>query len=340
MASIDLLGYQTLIDVMNDYSSMDAEGKYLVAAKVLHRRCPIVRMLPMERSNQIMSHIGTRESSLPTVGTRRFNEGITPTAGHSAPYSEQIALFEDYSEVDKSLWDIQNESERWRSGKDELKLEAMKQGVENAIIYGSQATNPGQFDGLATRFASSTNSPNGDSTWDYNVVLEGGSGSDTTSIWLVEFGVGKVMATYPKNLPGGLVINDLGETTKEEWDSTDSVMKLRQVLRTHFQWYFGLVIEDERCVQRIANVESTGSSNIFDADNLITMKNRLPGMGESPGTAIFCNRTTKTQMDIAAKDKSNGFYTSEDIFGMPVTKFQNVPIYVCEKIVDTETAIS
>jgi hypothetical protein len=326
------------MDVVNEYTSLDANGVYLKAAEVLNRKCPLLALLPLVASNQIMSNIGSRDSYLPSPGVRRFNEPISPTASHSTPFSETIAMFEDYSEVDEALYKIQNSPDQWRFNQDRRKIEGLTQKLEYELFYGNLGDNPGSINGLATRFAVSTHRPNDDSSWPYNVKLAGGSGSDTTSIWIVEFGPEKVFGIFPKNLPAGLQIENLGKSTKE------STSGLFEVLRTHLTWFIGIEIDDERCVQRIANVESAGSSNIFDEEDLIAVKNQLPSMGEAPGTAILVDRTIKTQMDKrAVSQRMNTYFTQDaagDVWGRPVTRFQGIPVLVAEKILDTETAIS
>src|SRR5512139_383532 len=339
MASTTQLGYHTLVDVVNEYTSLDAQGQYLWPAQVLNRKCPLVKVLPMVASNQIMSNIGSRDSYLVTPGTRRFNEGIVPTATKSQPFSEAIAMFEDYSEVDYALWQIQNNPNAWRQSQDRRKVEGLTQGLENMFWYGSVASDSGAFNGLLTRFNSLTTYPNGDSSWYYNVLSNlGGTSANTTSIWIIEFGEKKVFGLYPKNLPGGLQIEDLGKHTKE-WGSG----KLSEVLRTHFTWFAGLEIDDERCVQRISSIGTTvGGVANFDEELLIQAKNQLPGSGEDPGTVIFCNRIVKTQMDIrAVSQKGNTYFTQDnasgDVWGRPVTRFQGIPVMTAEKILNTET---
>lgn len=337
MASTAVLGYNTIMDVINEYTSLDARAQYIYAAKVLNRKCPLTERLPMVASNQIMSNIGTRESYLPTPGTRRFNEYISPTASHVTPFTDPIAMVEDYSKVDFNLWKIQNDPNTWRMQKDSRKIEAMTQKMESLILYGSLGTDPGAFNGLATRFNSLTYSPNSDSNWPYNVIDGGGSGGDTTSIFVLQLGPGMVYGIYPKNLPGGLNIQDKGQVTDMK---TDTTVKYMEVLMTHFQWFMGLVVEDERCVQRIANLEVSGSSNIFDDDDLITAINNLPDRGNSPGTVILAGRKTCTQMDIRAKDKNNVEYSFDEAFGRNVTKFRGIPVLLAEKLLETETAVS
>ncbi len=344
MATTAVLGYKTLMDVVNQYTSLDAGGKYIEIAEVLNRACPLLTVLPMVPSNQIMSHIGSRRSYLVTPGTRRFNEVIAPTASHTVPLTEGIAMYEDYSEVDAKLCRIQNEPARWRMDEVKTKIEALTQKLEYGLFYGSVASDATTINGLATRFASLTASyPNGDTTWHVNCWDGGtavGAGAVTTSIWLVEFGINKVYAIYPKNLPAGIQHTDLGEITKQ---TSSGYM---QILMDHFSWDIGLFISDERCVQRYANITSAYSSATytFDEEILIAMKNQLPSKGEAPGTVILCNRDVKTQMDIrAVTRKMNTYFTQSeggDVWGRPVTRFQGIPVLVAEKILSTETAFT
>lgn len=341
MASTALVGAYTIMDIVNAYTSQDGKGQLLYVANVLAKKCPFLMDMPLKASNQIMSNIGARVSYIPTPGTRRFNEGVSPSAAHSTPFSEPICMVEDYSDVDKALWAIQNDPNAWRQGQDRLKIEGMSQKMEDLLIYGSLATDPGGINGLATRFALSTRTVNNDSGTVTNVQLGGGSGSDTSSIWVIEWDPDLCYGIYPKNLPAGIQVRDLGEVTVVT--NTLAAPKYYQGLRTHFSWYLGLTIVDERCVQRIANVETSGSSNIFDDEEVVTAINRLPSGGDAGKTAIYCSRSIKTQMDIAAMDKSNGYYTQDasgDIWGRRVTRFQGVPVRMAEMIDDTETAIS
>jgi hypothetical protein len=338
MASTDLGGVFTIMDVVNEYSSMDGAAQYIWAAKVLARKCPMVRDMHMVASNQIMSNIGARESYLPTPGTRRFNEGIAPSAVHSTPFTDPIAMVEDYSQVDKALWAIQNNPVAWRQDKDARKVEALTQAMEDLIIYGSLATDPGAFNGLCTRFNSSTTYPNNDSTWPYNVVLGGGSGGDTTSILVVQWGPGKVSTIFPKNLPAGLQIEDRGQQTVNT--NTAAAPNYMEALITHFAWYLGLTVEDERCVQRYANIEVSGASNTFNEDTLIDCINRLPDGGESPGTVIYVSRSVKTALDIRAKDKQNVYYMPDNVWGGNITMFRGIPVRMAHKLSEAETAVT
>lgn len=349
MADISQLGYSTFPDIVANYSSLDAKAQFIIPARILDRMTPFIKMLPMIPSNNILSNIAVRTDSLPVASTRRWNEGIKATAAKNVPLSDPIALFEDYSEVDKDLWEIQNQPNAWRSDQDMNHIEGLFQLIESTVLYGNLAVSPGAFNGIATRFNNLTSVPNGDSTWKPNVWNGGASSGNVTSAWMIEFSPESLYGIYPPNSPAGLSIRDLGEFTKELAAGTGSVGSnyLYQVLRTMLRWYLGIQIADERCVQRIANINPTIlSSNNFDENIFIAAKNQLPRFGEAPGTAIFVNRDLKTQIDIrAVTQKINTYFTppadgSMDVFGKSVTKFQNIPIYTAEKILSTETVVS
>jgi hypothetical protein len=119
-----------------------------------------------------------------------------------------------------------------------------------------------------------------------------------------------------------------------------------QVLRTHLTWRMGIQISDERCAQRIANINPVAlSANNFDESIFIEAKNQLPGGGEAPGTILLMNRQMKTQVDIRSTiQKLNAitnFSANEtDVFGRKVTMFQGVPILMAEKLLNTETVVT
>lgn len=347
MGDVPQLGYSTLTDIVANYSSTDAGARFVMPKRVLDRMTPLVKMLPMVASNNILSNIATRTDSLPVASTRRFNEGVKATTSNNAPINDPIAMFEDYSEVDKAQWKIQNDPNAWRADQDANHIEGLFQTMESMLFYGSLAQNPGGFNGLATRFNNLESYPNGDTSWMPNVWDGKATTGNVTSAWMIQFSEDSVYGIYPPNTPAGLSAENLGEVTKELSSGTGAVGAnyLYQVLRTHLLWYMGLQIADERCVQRIANINpiALGTGN-FDENIFIQAKNQLPRSGEVAGTVILVNRALKTQIDIRAVSQKINAYTmfkpGMDVFGSAVTEFQGIPIYVAEKILNTETVLT
>lgn len=326
----------TLVDLVKMLNPQD--GRMLFVAQTLARKNPIVKEVPIIEANQALTHIGSRQKALPTVGKRAINDGVATATHKEEAITAPMSLFETFSKVDEELLRLAGaNAAQFRQRKDAAFIEAMTQALAAEIFYGSLADDPLGFDGFMTMFDSSAKYPNNDTSWYKNVQLAGGSGADTTSILVVEWGEDKAHLIYPKNTQAGIEINDLGK----QWvDGATAGTKFVAYV-TQFKWRCGLFVADERCVQRIANIETTGETSIFSDDQLITALNRLPGMGEDPMTRIYCNRTVRTQMDIRVKDKENMHYREvTDAFGKPVLYFRGVPVQVCDGILDTETAIS
>ncbi len=335
---VNIGSYYTLVDLMK--TNYADNGRAIFVAETLARKNPIVKDVPIIEANQALTHVGGRQLALPTVGKRALNNGVTIQAHKEVPITAPMSLFETASQIDTEILRMaggEKEQNALRQRKDKAFIEAMTQAVADEIINGSIGDDALGFNGLATMFKSSTTYPNDDSTWFYNVQLAGGSTAYLASIYVCEWGEDKMHLIYPKNTMGGLEINDKGE----QWVYTESVTKKFFAKVTQFVWRCGLFVADERCCQRIANIEKSGTSYIFDENMLITAINRLPDAGENPATRIYVNRTIKTQMEIRVKDKNNMFVTNfADAFGVPVLRFRGIPVQVLDTLNTDETAIS
>jgi hypothetical protein len=327
-------GFYTLLDLLR---VMDpGNGQLLLVAETLARRNPIVREAPIFEANQALTHIGSRQSSLPTVQKRALNDGVPKSAHKEIPVTAPMSLFETMSQVDEEILRLAGgNASGIRQRKDMAFVEAMAQSVADEIFFGSVADDVLGFNGLTTMFNSTTVYPNGDDSWFYNVLSAGGAGS-CTSVWIAEWGPEKAHLIYPKNTQGGIEITDLG---KQLVDGTTTGEFVAYV--TQFKWRTGLYVQDERCVQRLANIERTGAANLWNDDDMIDLLNRLPEMGENPNTRIYCNRAIRTQMDIRLKDKNNVNYTATaDPFGIPVMRFRGVPVQVCDALNSAESDVA
>jgi len=315
----------TLLDLARQMHN----GQFLPVAEVLAQENPILQDAPWTEANDIHGHKISRRTSLPSGTWRKINEGIGKTKTNAKPLMEAIGNLEALSDVDADLIDINPNPVLFRSQQDIGFLEGLSQQIATATIYSDTTTAPEQFDGFASRVTalSQTNAKG-----EVICLGGGGTGNDTTSIWLASWGLGKMYMTYPRGSSIGIQRKDEGILWVKDSGGTNEF----RAYRTHWKWMGGLVVENDRCLIRYANIETAGSSNTFNDDTLLTLLNRL-----APGNqVIYCNKTIKTQMDILAKDKSNVSYTSGEVFGQPVTMFRGVPVKAIDAIVNTETAIS
>jgi len=293
----------------------DPDGSAAKIAEVLAQSNPILRDAPWTEANDTFSHRITRRLTLPTGTWRRINQGVSNESSQTIPVVETIGMLESYSEVDKTLVDASPNPKQFRMQEASAFLEGMSQTLASAVVYGNAATDPEKITGLAPRMP--------DLDADGNVIGASGTGSDLTSIYVVQWGLDKVHFVYPKGHANfGINHQDLGEVTLQDTNG-----KNFQGYRDHFESHVGLVVRDSRSIARVANIEFTGGSNEFDEDDLIDILAFMPN--EGMGASIYCNKYIWSQMWKLAKDKTNINYTLDSgngLSGGPVTMFAGHPV--------------
>lgn len=324
MAEISMLSQYTLLEL----AKRTNQGNLITIAEVLNEMNDILQDAVWIEANQLLGHVGTQRTSLPTGTHRMANAGVAPSASSTKQISEPIARLEALSDIDEAIIDIAPNAAEARAQEDRAFIEGLGQTMVDTILYGDITSDTNAFNGLASRYNLTSMA---------NVLGGSGTGDDTTSLWVIEWGPTKCHLIYPKGSKAGLEHNDKG---KQRVMSDETTAKPFYAYESQFVAWYGLFIKDDRCVQRIANIETSGSDNLLNDDQVIQAINLLPTMGGSGTARIYVNRTLRTQFDIMAKDKANVNYTSDTAFGAPVTKFRGIPVRLCEAILNTETAIS
>jgi len=322
MATLNTYSQLTLLELAN---RMDPKGNMAIIAEVLSRDNEILQDAPWLEANDTFAHRIVQRLSLPSGSWRKLNSGVAAEASQTKPVTETIGMLETYSEADKDLVLAAPDPRVFRNSEAVAFLEGLSQTLASTVIYGNAMVDPEKFTGLAPRL---------DALSQTNVYGAGGTGSDLTSLYGVQWGENRVFMVYPKgSKSGGITHTDLGEVTK-----VDSSGYMWQVYRDHFQVKCGLVVKDERCIFRIANCETSGTTNIIDVDLIIEALNRMPMSGK--GCILYANATMKSYLDKLANDKSNVIYPVKDAFGVPVTSVRGCPVRKVDAILDTESQVS
>ncbi len=308
---------------------IDPSGNQAQIAEVLNRKMGmILTEAPWLPSNDVWTNKTTRRASLPTGTRRRLNQRIPASVSRTTEIMDVIENIEDWCEVDALLVDSMPSPALFRSGEVDAFLEGLGQTLAGDILYGNGGADPDSMTGLAPRL---------NTLDDRFVIGAGGSGGDTTSVYVVTWGQATAYLIYPKNMAAtlGVLHEDEGRVTSE---TTDGKMI---VYRDHFAVRCGLVVRNPRAIGRVANIEVSGADNIFDEDDLITVLNN---METGPGTRIYCNEVILTQMQIKTKDKNNVYYTpgGSALSGEPPLYFNGIPIrpFSREILLNTETVVA
>lgn len=335
MATYDINAQLTLLEKAR---RTDPKGDSAAIAEILDQTNELWQDIPWVEANGATYHRITRRTSLPSGDFRDYNEGVTTGATTTETIDEGLAMLEKYAENDKALIDLFPDASAARMQESAGIIEGMGQTFMKTMFnrtttvnYGDTAVNRKRINGFPQRL---------DTLQSAGLVIDaGGSGADTTSMYIVQWAPGKVYMAYPKGSPMmGVEHRDMGEVTVSRATTASPETAQFQAYRDWFKIHFGLVVHDNRCIARIANIESSGSSNIFDEDLLIDAIYRMPNDGA--GGIIYCNNTIKAQMHKRVKDKANVNLSMETAFGQKVLSFQGMPIRRIDQIGNTETAIS
>jgi len=312
----------TLVEVAK---RLAPDGTQARIAEVLAEKNDILNDIPFRPANDTFVNKTVRRSKEPAGAWRKLNEGISPGMAKTTVKWDVIGLLESYGLHDVEIIDNMPDPKQARNDENVAHIAGMGKTMATALMYGSTTATPEKFNGLAPRLDDISASP--------TVISQGGSGGDTTSIFVVDWGPDTVHGIYPKNSVAGLDHQNMGIQLVDDPDS----LKYRAYV-DWFTWRMGLAVKNPKSIGRYCNIEASGSSNIFDEDNLIKV---IIQMTQGPGMRIYVNKTIMAQMWIRLKDKTNVHFTridGLDAGGAPMA-FNGIPIRQVDKILDTEVVV-
>lgn len=321
----------TMLSLLELAKRKDPNGDLATIAEVLTEENACLVDAPWMEANGEFSHKIVRRLSQPGGAWRQLNAGVATVTTKTKEVMEQLGMLEAYSEVDLDLAKASGNVKKFRNDEAIGIVEGMAQNLADTIMYGNAGTDPEQFTGLAPRL---------NSTSQTNVVSAGGSGGDTTSFFIVQWGERQVHLLYPKDNPNmGVKRTDMGERTQSSATTGAANTAQFQIYREHFQVKCGLAVHDERCIARYCNVEvSTPTTNSFAPAALIGLLGKMKNRGK--GAFIYANDDGITLLEKYAVSADNVWYRPAEFGGMDVGSFRGRPVRLVDAILSTETAVS
>jgi len=328
------LGFDTRYHLIQ-LAKLNSKAPLSKFAKVLTESNPISKDMPIYPSNEILGDTGIRETSLPTPQIIKVGDGWDASKAEWDSFTEKISMFKDRIDIPNDVIRIQkNKAQKVELIKNRHQ-EGFGQGVANHIIYGASTADPEKFDGLGVRYYTpDASDPLNPTNGDYGVYDGGGTGSDTTSIFLIQWAEDKICGLSPMNDPSmGIRIDDMGLQYVTAENSKD-----RPVLRWELYWDLGLRVYDYRACARIRNCESAiASMSTTLWKKVIEARNNFRG---NEPVWMYVSRNMLTQLDIMETQKTNVFYDKNNPWGELRLRFRDMPIGKCDCISDSETAVA
>lgn len=313
-----------------------ADGATLNMGEGLFEKNEVLQDMDIMPANAEMHHEDLRATSIPTPQIVKIGDGWDASVVQWDKYSDDLSIFRDRATFPEDMLRLGGDMAGKRMQVEKQHVEGFSQGVVNHLFHGTSAADPEKFDGLDVRYKT----PDANDPWapssagDYGVVDAGGTGSDTTSIWLIQWGAEKCSLRTPKNDPhGGLRREDMGRHQVTAENS-----KLRWDYITEFEWTLGLSIKDVRSVVRIRNIESAISAvdtsivhKIIEASEYF--------WGNEP-VFMYMNRSMRAKFRILIEQKMNVMFSSDNPYNIKFLMFDDMIIRRCDSILNTETAVA
>ena len=314
-------------------SRMDPQGNVSPIVEALSKNNVVLQDAVFKEGNLPTGHLITSRTALPSVGWRRFNEGVPTSKSRTGQVQETAGILEGASQVDKDLAKLNGNEAAFRMSEDMAFIEALNIEAETSFFYHSTKTDPEKVMGMAPRL-DSLSGPYANQIITPPYTLAGG---DASSIWLVGWGDRTVYGFTPKGMPGGLERTDLGLQWVTDSGGTNKYM----AYVTNWSWKFGWAVEDARYLVRCQvdySAMSATDGAIITA--MIKMVNQLYNFNCRP--VFYCGRAVNTYLDLQARAdvKGGGGLTWESVGGRPVMMFRGIPVRRSDSLHIAESAIT
>ena len=322
--------------------SVDPDGKIAKTIEILAQDNEVQDDMLFKEVNLPTGEQTSIRNGLTTVYYRLINQGTPNSKSTKVQVTENAAILNARSAVDVDEADLQNNKSAYLADEGMAFLEAMSQQMATTLFYGS-AANPEQFVGFSPRYndLSAANAQ--------NILDAGGTGSDNTSIWLIDWGPRSIFGVFPKGSKAGITQQDLGEI-----DEDDASGDPYRAYVSLWKWKNGLVVKNWKHGVRIANVDisdlvaKTGTQAITAAtaiDKLMARSiDRIP-KGSQGNKSFYVNRTVASHLRIMAMDRSTGAVTIEPAinqFGKTIHQlmFLGVPVRIVDVLTEAEAQVT
>ena len=332
----------TVLTMLDWAKSIDPDGKVAKTVELLSQSNRILDDMLFKEGNLPTGEQTSIRTGLPTAYYRLINAGTPSSKSTKAQVTENAAILTARSEVDQDEAELNGNVAQYRMDEAASFVEAMSQTQAETLIYGS-AANPEEYVGFANRY-NDLSAANAD-----NIIVGGGSGSDNTSIWLVNWGENKVFGVFPKGSSAGLSHEDLGLD-----DATDGSGNKFRAYMDIWKWKNGLVVKDWREVVRIPNIDVSDlvgkvttqaitASTAIDKLMALAIDHLPNGPGEK--AAFYVNRTVASHLRIMAMDRSTGAVTIEPAINqwgntIQELRFLGIPVRLVDRITNAESVVS
>jgi hypothetical protein len=323
----------TLLDIARQ---TDPDGSIAQIVEVLDQYNPILQDAPAMPGNAPMGNRVTRRSSLPSVAWGKINEGVTRTKGSVGQVLDTIGMLVALSEVDARIEKIHGSDKlnRVRWGEDKAFLEAAAQEVASTFLYGNELSSESSFTGLQPRLTTLATAITGSQVRSHHASP---SGSDYTSIYVIDWGEDYCHVIYPEASQAGIDSEDLGKQRVNDKDGNPFM-----AFCTEYTWMIGLTVKDPRRIARLCNIDvsqALADTTTLLTDSLIKLVNGMPPKSGA-NRVLYCSRNILSALELQIQSKSNVLFSWGEYLGEKTLHFKGSPFRFLDQMSEAESQVT
>lgn len=336
---------QSTQSMIEHFKGIDGNGKYIDVIETLNDTSQnILDDWSWMECNSGTKHTRGIRTGLPSVSWGALYEGIPQSKSSKQMVDDTTGFVEGICSVDQRQLDLYAENKvAIRSAEGRTFMESMSQELMTALFYHSSETNARHPKGLGARYGVKANKGAGN-----QIVDAGGTGSDNTSIWFVEWGFDGLSVIYPKGTTMGIHRENKGSQRVLD-DNGNPYYVEEELFRTHV----GFSIGDWQRVSVVRNIDvsemQAGNVDIygFMRKAYYKLKSRRVNKimdQKAPGRiAIYCNTDVLEALDAIGtnSDATDNFIRLRptEIQGKEVMSYRNIPLRETDAILNTEARV-
>ncbi len=352
-------GAGAIYDLVSWAKTRDPDFKSAAIAELLNQSNEMVQDMVWLEANMPTAHRITQRTALPTTYTRQLNQPVQVSRGQTAQVDEGMAIFEAWAEYDNSLLKLWADQGMFLYNQSMGFMESITQSWAQNFWYGNPSSDPTQFLGMSTRYASGVASSYANAQ---NVINGGGAvESVNTSLWLITHAPMALHGTFPKGSAAGIQhFVKADQVIQGAIGGSGAGLAGTRLLahQEQWQWNAGLALWDWRWCGRLANinvnnlVNATGATDL--TNGMIDLMYRVPSIATPPSTTgnpmssiaipgrqvFYCNRTVRAALHKQMLNKTNNQLTMEDWYGRKVIHFMGIPVRNSDQLLNTEALVS
>lgn len=323
MATKNIVDQMTALEVARRSSDPDA----FTIIETMAMSNTMLQELPAKEANEGTAHTSLSRLSYPHGSRRIYNRGVGGSSSQTKPQTDVICMLEAHADVDYDMALHSGNPAALYKGEADAFLVGMGEDQAEDLIYGSNASDPAQINGLAARYAKVDNK---------HCFSFGGSGSSLTSVYIMAPGPNSVHLIYPRGSKSVGVSREDGGLV---WVD-DASGKQYRVHRDIFKAQWGLAVVHPDAVIRICNIPLTltKEQRLDLLEMILRCQKRLPkGIVNN---AVFVNQDLVYQVERAGRESQYVVHPETDPWGKPVTAINGMRIREQDAILSTESVVA